>query len=80
MAKEITIFDDPKNGQRVLNALFISLVLLLIVDFFISKHTYFPWEGAPNFHAVYGFVACVFLVFVARGMRWFILREEDYYD
>lgn len=80
MGKELTIFDDPKNVQRVLQLLFTSLFVLLVVDFFIDKHAYFPWEGAPEFHAVYGFVACVALVFIARGLRAVVGREEDYYD
>lgn len=75
------LFDKPKNVKRLLWFLYISLVLLIIVDFFIPKHPYFPWEEYPSFYAVYGFVACVGLVLVAKhGLRRIVKRKEDYYD
>jgi hypothetical protein len=58
----------------------VSLVVLLIVDFFIHKHGHFPWEVAPEFFAVYGFIACVSLIFVAKILRFIVKRKEDYYD
>lgn len=75
------IFDNPKNLQRVLYGLFGSLILLLILDLFIEKHPYFPWEKWPGFYAIFGFVACVLLVLAARYiLRPLIKRDEDYYD
>jgi hypothetical protein len=38
------------------------------------------WENLPAFYAVYGFVACVLLVLIAKEMRKVIMRKEDYYD
>ena len=32
----------------------------------------FPWEEAPEFFAVYGFVSCVLLIFIAKVLRLFI--------
>ena len=78
--RELTVFDDPKNVKRLLVVFFASLVVLLIVDFFIHKHADFHWEGAPNFFAAYGFVSCVFLIFIARLLRPLIKRDEDYYE
>jgi hypothetical protein len=78
--KELTIFDKPENVEKVLWILFTSLGVLLVVDFFIHKHAHFSWEGAPEFHAVYGFVACVLLIFVAKILRKIVRRDEDYYD
>ncbi len=54
--------------------------MLLIVDIFIHKHAEFPWEGALDFFAVYGFVSCVLLIFIAKALRIFIKKDEDYYD
>lgn len=59
---------------------FASLALLLLIDFFTHKHPYFGWDGMPTFYAFYGFVGCVLLVVIAKNMRRFIKREEDYYD
>ena len=80
MKKELHFFDKPKNVQRFLKVFFGSLVVLVVIDFFIDKHPHFPWEGAPAFYAVYGFVSCVALIFIAKILRKIVRRDEDYYD
>lgn len=77
--KELTIFDKPHNVKRLLGVFYLSLLILLIVDFFIQKHAEFPWENVPNFFAAYGFVSCVVLIFIAKIIRLFIKRDENYY-
>jgi len=78
---KVYLFDQPKNVKRLLWSLYISLALLIIVDFFIPKHPYFPWEEYPSFYATYGFVSCVLLVLVAKyALRKIVKRSEDYYD
>jgi membrane protein YdbS with pleckstrin-like domain len=75
------MFDNPQNVKRVLYGLFTSLVLLLAIEPFILKHPYFAWEEWFGFYAIYGFVACVLLVLVAKYiLRPIVKREEDYYD
>ncbi len=80
MKRELKLFDQPKNVRRLLWGFYASLVVLLIADFFIHKHGEFPWENAPGFFAAYGFVSCVLLIFIAKGLRRLIKRDEDYYD
>ena len=79
MKKELIIFDKPKNVKIFLRCFYTFLFFLLVIDFFIHKHTDFPWEGAPEFFAAYGFVSCVSLIFIAKILRFFIKRNEDYY-
>ena len=79
MKRELKMFDNPKNVQRLLRFFFLSLVVLLIADFFIHKHPYFYFEGAPEFFATYGFVSCVLLIFMAKGLRRLLKRDENYY-
>lgn len=75
------IFDKPENVQRLLKAFWITLIALLVIDFFIVKHAYFPWEEWPQFYAIYGFVACVLLVLASKYLlRPIVKRKEDYYD
>ena len=75
------MFDNPRNVKRVLYGLFGSLVLLLALEPFVHKHSYFPWEAGFGFYAIYGFVACVLLVLVAKYvLRPLVKRDEDYYD
>jgi hypothetical protein len=80
MKKELNFFDKKENVQKFLRVFFASLGVLLIVDLFIHKHPHFPWEGAPEFYAVYGFVSCVALIFIAKLLRLIVRRDEDYYD
>lgn len=78
--KELSFLDSRKNKLKVQKCFYICLLLLLVLDFFISKHGHFPWENAPAFYAVYGFVACVSLIFIAKILRLVVKRKEDYYD
>lgn len=79
MKKELTIFDNPRNVKLFLIIFFASLVVLLVVDPFIDKHAEFEWEMVPGFFAAYGFVSCVLLIYVAKILRWWVKRDEDYY-
>ena len=75
------IFDNPRNVNILLVCFYISLFILLVIEFFIHKHPHFEWEKWPEFYAVYGFVACVVLVIVAKYiLRPLVKRREDYYD
>ena len=78
--KELTFLDSAKNRWRVQKYFYMSLIVLLIVDFFIHKHGHFSWETVPFFYAVYGFIACVGLIFIAKLLRRLVKRREDYYD
>ncbi|NVM20641.1 MAG: hypothetical protein HWN68_02535 [Desulfobacterales bacterium] len=80
MKRELKVFDKPENVKKLLIFFYISLAVLLIIDVFIHKHAEFPWEGATEFFAAYGFVSCVLLIFIAKVLRIFIKRDEDYYD
>ena len=78
--REITLLDSPKNRARVRKYFYVSLLILLVIDFFTPKHGHFPWEAAFAFYAVYGFIGCVSLIFIAKALRWLVKRREDYYD
>lgn len=79
--KKEHIFDKPRNVKRFFLGFYVCLALLIIVDLFIPKHPYFPMDGYPSFYAVYGFVACVGLVLLAKYvLRPLVKRGEDYYD
>ena len=73
-------FDNPDNVKRVLQILVACCVLLFALDFVIHRHVMHSWENLWGFYPVYGFVGCVILVLVAKWMRTFLMRSEDYYD
>lgn len=74
------LFDDPQNIKRLLNIFYICCALLVILDFVIHRHTMHKWDSLWAFYPIYGFVGCVILVVVAKWMRIFLMRPEDYYD
>ena len=74
------LFDDPRNVKRAVWALFAVCGLLLGAEFLVHRHVDHPWEGLFAFYPVYGFVACVLLVLIAKQMRKVLMRREDYYD
>jgi len=73
-------FDKPENVSKMLKVFYGICVLLVIADFIVHRHIYHSWENAPAFYAIYGFVGCSILVFIAKWMRTFLMRGEDYYD
>ena len=78
--ENISIFDKPKNVKRVLHLLYVCCVLLFLLDFVIHRHVAHNWENLWGFYPLYGFVGCVVLVIVAKWMRTFLMRSEDYYE
>ena len=78
--EKIHIFDRPENVKRLLWGFYSLCVLLALADFVLHRHIGFDWEKIPAFYALYGFVACVLLVLIAKKMRIVLMRKEDYYD
>ena len=73
-------FDKPENASKMLKVFYVICGLLVAADFVVHRHIYHDWEKIPAFYAIYGFVGCVILVLIAREMRKFLMRGEDYYD
>ena len=80
MAKKQYLFDKPENVKRLMWMFYALCGLLVIADFVLHRHIGFEWEKIPAFYALYGFIACVVLVIVAKEMRKLVMRKEDYYD
>ncbi len=74
------VFDNPKNVKRVIWGLVIACAVVLAADFFVPRYVDHPWEAVFGFYGIYGFIACVVLVVVAKEMRKIVMRKEDYYD
>jgi hypothetical protein len=74
------LFDNPANVKLLVRLLVGGCVVLFLLDFVLHRHIVHPWEGLPGFYAIYGFGACVVLVLIARELRKFVMRDEDYYE
>ena len=74
-------FDNPRNIQMVLYALFGSCAVLFIMDFVFHRHKLHPWEGLLGFYAVYGFCrVCRSGTGGEVDAKRFLMRDEEYYD
>ena len=74
------IFDKPQNVKRLRYVLFTLCAGLLLLDLVHHRHTVHPWEHVWGFYGIFGFVACVALVLIAKQLRKVLKRSEDYYD
>jgi hypothetical protein len=81
MSTEKTYFFDKSDNIKLVLRLFYGCCLILFVlDFFIHRHVYHTWENLWGFYPLYGFVGCVVLVLIAKWMRTFLMREDNYYQ
>lgn len=72
-------FDKPENVKRVLRVFYAGCIILALLDFVIHRHVYHSLERLWLFYPIYGFVGCVLLVLVAKWLRSFLMRDENYY-
>jgi hypothetical protein len=74
-------FDQPHNLRRLRIGFYVVLILLVLPDLFIHKHTLFSSvEGWPGFYALFGFIACVAIILISKLLGYWLKRPEDYYD
>ena len=82
MTKEKDFFDKPGNIRLLKILSYICLAIVVGADFFISRdHGHFPWDQIPGFYSVFGLIACILIVVLAKalGKKW-LMKKEDYYD
>lgn len=72
--------DDARNVDRLVHGFYVVCGLLVAFDVFFPKHGPFAIEHLYGFYGIFGFVACVALVVIAKQLRRILGRPEDYYD
>ena len=77
---ELGFFDRPATIKWILGVFYVLCALLVLAAFLVHRHIYVSWESFPAFYALYGFIACSVLVFLAKLMRVVLMRDEYYYD
>ena len=73
-------FDKPENIKKVLRVFYFLCAGLLAIDLIYHRHVLHSWENLFGFYGLFGFVGCVILVLVAKEMRKWLMRDENYYD
>ena len=80
MKQKTRFLDRRENVRKFLHVFYAICAGLLLIDFVFHRHVTHSWESVWGFYAVFGFVACVVLVLIAKEMRKILMRREDYYD
>lgn len=80
--KIINYLGDPKNRKRLSLFFYLSLLLVVGVDFLIPHESgHFFWEEIVGFGALYGFISCVLIIVVSKLLGHLgLMKPEDYYD
>jgi hypothetical protein len=60
--------------------LVLSLILDLILLYFHIFHFHFSFQYIPEFFALFGLFGCILLILIAKGLGYFIVTDEDYYE
>ena len=58
----------------------VLLAALTALDLIVKKKPHFDAEGWFGFASLFGFVACVTLVFGSKAVGAFLKRKDTYYD
>ncbi len=74
------LFDNPAHLRWLVRGLIALCMLLFGLDALLPRHAEHPWEGVFGFYALYGFVASVLLVLLAKELRKWVMRGSSYYD
>ncbi|MCH7942443.1 MAG: hypothetical protein IIB67_04330 [Proteobacteria bacterium] len=60
--------------------LIVTLAITVLFDLVVEQYVIFGVEGIFGFAAWYGFLACVAMIFAAKGLGFFLKRPDRYYD
>ena len=68
-----------KTMKRIAYAI---LILIIVIDYFIPRHEiHFIGDQIPGFWSLFGFVACVMIILISKGIGHLgIMQDENYYN
>lgn len=72
--------DRSENVTKLYRGLWAVGVVLVVLDLFLHKHEEFGFAAWFAFYGVFGFIACVALVLIAKKLRDVLMRPENYYE
>ena len=71
---------QPRAIRALWIGLIVTLAITVLFDLVVEQYVIFGVEGIFGFAAWYGFLTCVAMVFVAKGLGFFLKRPDRYYD
>lgn len=79
MPKDDAWLARPSSIRLLWKVLWGVLALTVAAQLVIKVKGYFGIDDWFAFGAVYGFLACVAMVLVAKGLGYLLKRDENYY-
>ena len=73
-------FDKASNIQWIKRIAWAAVIAFFIADFFVHYHAEIGLENIPGFYTIFGFVASVLLIAIAKIGGKPLKRNPDYYD
>jgi len=70
----------PRTIRRLWIVFSAVLALVVILQFVIKVKGYFGIDGWSGFAALFGFLCCVAMVLMAKGLGLLLKRKETFYD
>lgn len=69
----------PASIRLMWRVFWAVLALTVVLQFFIKIKGYYGVDGWIGFGAAFGFLSCVAMVVVAKGLGFILKRDQDYY-
>lgn len=72
--------DNPANQRWLWRGFLLTLALTVVIGALLDLHPHFTIEGWFGFYAAYGFLTCLLMIVVAKGLGLLLKRPDIYYD
>ena len=71
--------DEPRKVRLLWRGFLAVLAATVLAELAVALHPHFSVESLFGFHALYGFLACLAMIVVAKGLGLLLKRPDDYY-
>jgi len=72
--------DAPRNVRLLWRLFLVVLALTVLAELAVPLHPHFQVEALFGFHALYGFLACLAMIVVAKALGALLKRRDNYYE
>lgn len=69
----------PDSIRLMWRVFWAVLALTVVLEFFIKIKGYYGIDDWIGFGAAFGFLSCIAMVVVAKGLGFVLKRDQDYY-
>lgn len=72
--------DHPANVKRLYRGFLVVLALTVLAELLVHLPPHFEVDALFGFNAWFGFLACLAMIVVAKGLALVLKRPDTYYD